>query len=412
MTIGRMKSRSLGFALHVILAIAGSPLRATGLDVQADLGVSTSDTANSWANAGLDKGLRNGTRGFGSLLAHVKLDLSETLVANAIVQLDPERSSPLGVQEAWIAWKPYPGGPWRQRLRLGAVLPEISEELTHEEIGWTPHRTVSQSAINSWISEEVRPFGLEWSWQHRGAFAGSPHDLSITAAAFGGNDPDGTLIAWRGWSVGSRVTDIGESILLPDLPVYRQDGPIAAQSHRLTVTREVDGRPGYYVVGRYGWQERVALTVTHFDSRGDPLQVRSGQYSWRTQFDHVGITWHAPAGWDVIAQGMTGTTEMGPSAVSVRYSSAYGLVSHAAAGGLLTLRLDTFATRGHDILPLDPNDESGSGWALAYRRPLGDAFTIIAEALRVSSHREARQQLAQAPNRTERSLTVLLRWNP
>jgi hypothetical protein len=396
----------------LLLSAASSPLLATGLDVQADLAFSASDTANSWTHAGLDKGPRNGTRAFGSVLASAKFDLSETIVAQAILQLDPERSSPLGVQEAWIAWKPFPGGPWRQRLRVGAMLPDFSLEPSHEEIGWTPHRTVSQSAINSWLSEEVRPFGVEWTWQRRGASAGSPHDISLTAAAIGGNDPDGTLIAWRGWSIGSRVTDIGESIRLPDLPVYRQNGPIAAQSRRLTATREVDGRPGYYAVARYAWRERLDVSVAHFDSRGDPLQVQGGQYSWRTRFDHLGVTWHAPAGWDFIAQGMTGTTLMGPSAVNVTFSGAYGMLSHAVAAGLMTLRYDRFGTRGHDALPQDPNDETGSGWALAYRRPLGDAFTLITEALRVSSHREARRQIAEAPDRIENSLTVLLRWSP
>ena len=406
-----MNPRPFDAAALLILALAGTRLFATGIDVQADMGVASSNTGNSWTMAGLDKGLRNATRGFATLLADGKLDLSETIVAQAIVHIDPERNAPLGAQEAWLTWKPFPNGPWGQRLRVGAVLPEISEELSHEEIGWSPHRTVSQSAINSWLSEEVRPIGVEWTWQHRNAVAGT-RDVSLTAAAFGGNDPDGTLIAWRGWSVGSRVTAIGESIRLPDLPVYRPNGPIAAQSHHLTVTREVDGRPGYYLIGRIEGREGLAVTVAHFDNRGDPLQVHGGQYSWRTKFDHLGVTWHAPAAWDLIAQGMTGNTVMGPDAVNVSFSSAYGMLSHAAGGGLLTFRYDVFRTHGHDILPQDPNDESGKSWAVAYRRPFGAAFTLIAEALRVSSHREARRQLQEEPSRTENSMTLLLRWSP
>ena len=65
--------------------------------------------------------------------------------------------------------------------------------------------------------------------------------------------------------------------------------------------------------------------------------------------------------------------------------------------------------------PMNPRTLGGAAfliWAVAHRRPFGAAFTLIAEALRVSSHREARRQLQDAPNRVEDSITLLLRWSP
>jgi hypothetical protein len=76
----------------------------------------------------------------------------------------------------------------------------------------------------------------------------------------------------------------------------------------------------------------------------------------------------------------------------------------------LAARYDRFSTGGHDLLPQDPNDETGHGLALAYNWPLTESLAFMTEALLVSSDRSARTQIGDAPKQVERSLTASLRW--
>jgi hypothetical protein len=99
------------------------------------------------------------------------------------------------------------------------------------------------------------------------------------AAVFTGNDPTGTLLAWRGWSISDRIAGRNESLQLPDLPVYRRWGAIPWQHRTIHPFREVDGRLGYYAgasVNVGARQELAALrydrfsTTEHDNLPGDP----------------------------------------------------------------------------------------------------------------------------------------------
>jgi hypothetical protein len=334
-------------------------------------------------------------------------DFKATLVADA----DTQRSSVLDVQEAWVGWNPVPHSAWRSRAKLGAFFPLTSLEVGYEQVGWNPVRTISSSAINNWIAQEVRTIGAEFTQQWRGALLGVPHTFTLRMAVYGANDPGGTEIAWRGWDLSGRVTGLFQKLRLPDLPVYQPGGPIEVQTRNVHVFRELDHRPGWYGALGYAYEGVLDVEYMHYDNRADPLQITDRQYAWRTRFDHVGLSLQLPFETELLAQGMHGGTLMGPNGVHARFASWYLLGSHAIGPGRATVRYDWFKTTDRDIMPLpDPNGESGHAWAMAYSLPLPHSLNLVAEALRVDSRRDARPLIGEAPRRKENSVSMELRW--
>jgi hypothetical protein len=382
------------------------------LDVRA---VAT-NSDRSWLNTGLDKmrydssssGLRLGQ---GILAA--EQPFFDTFSAAAVINADQDRHRSIDLQEAFVAWNPLPlgaSGEWKLRAKAGAFFPTMNLEIDYDRLSWTPTRTISASAINTWIGEEFRTKGLEFSLTHLGRPARSPHDFGITAAVFNGNDPAGTLLAWRGWSIGDRITGLSEELKLPDLPVYRATGAINRQYDDIHLFREIDSRLGYYLAANYRYAGALEVNAMHYDNRGDPMVVKAGQYSWTTRFDHVGLRLRPAGEWEMLFQVMQGSTMMGPYAVYIDYTAWYALASHPFGPGRATLRYDRFNTRESDNVPSDPNSEDGQGLALTYAWDITPTVSLVTELLAVNSNRPARQLIGSPVARNERSLTTALRW--
>ncbi|MBV6323779.1 hypothetical protein [Duganella violaceipulchra] len=232
----------------------------------------------------------------------------------------------------------------------------------------------------------------------------------MTFAIFQGNDPAGTLLAWRGWSVGDWIAGRDEAVRLPDLPVYRADGPMPRQDRVIHPLRAIDGRAGYYVGANYRYGEVAELAWLRYDNRADPLKVRHGQYGWRTRFDHPSMVLRPGHGWEARAQLMRGDITMGPNAAALDFQAWYALVSRQLGPGTLALRYDRLRTVEHDLLPEDPNAERGRALALAYSLNVSDAVAVVAELLAIDSLRDARALLGEGRRQIERSLAASVRW--
>lgn len=347
----------------------------------------------------------------GQVVLRGEFDVTDTISTSMELSSDDRQHNAIDVREAWLAWNPVPSSAWKTRVKGGFFFPPTSVEIDYEGIGWTPKRTISSAAINSWIGEELRTKGFEWSSLRLGRYADATYDVGLLAAVFTGNDPTGTLLAWRGWSISDRIAGHSEALQLADLPVYRPDGAIPRQSRTIHPFREIDGRPGYYVGMRLNRQQDLVLTALHYDNRADPRVVKSGQYAWRTRFDHVSALWRPAPDWEILMQAMHGDTLMGANAVALDFRSWYLLASHPAGAGVLSVRFDRFSTSGHDILPADRNDETGYALALAYSMPLSDTFTLLLESLTVQSQRNSRQLIGEPIQQTGRTLMASLRWS-
>lgn len=405
-------------AACAVLGLAGvcAPLQVTwaqewhGL---LDLRLVAADGNDSWTRAGTGKSRYDAHRagfGVGQAVLQGTQDLPGALSATASFSASDQHPGVLDVREAWLGWNPVPSSAWSWRAKAGAFFPPSSVEIGYEGIGWTPLRTVSSSAINSWIGEELRSKGVEVQLARNGRQAGSPHSYQLNLALFQGNDPTGTLLAWRGWSVSDRIAGLNEPMSLPDLPIYRKDGAIPRQTREIHPFREVDGRLGYYGVASYRYRDRLEFAWLHYDNRADPLVVKQGQYGWHTRFDHWSVVARPGGGWELLAQYMRGSTVMGPDAVALDFRAWYALLSHPVGPGQLALRFDRFGTTDHDLFPADPNGERGHAVALAYSTSLPGSALLVSELLLIDSDRAARQLLGDRPHRIERTWMTSLRW--
>lgn len=399
---------SLAALLGVLQSLPASAVEVSGLlDVRAlhDQG------ERSWTDAGLGKTRFGDGKDLrlGQGILAAELELSNAVSAFAVVGASDDRRDLLDLHEAWLAWNPVPGGAWKVRAKAGIFFPPLNQEIDYQRLTWTPTRTISASAVNSWVGEELRTKGVEFSLTHRGRAVESPHDIGFTAAVFNGNDPAGTLLAWRGWGIGDRITGLSESIQLADLPVYRMQGEINKQTRDIHLFREIDGRLGYYVGANYGFADTVQISVMHYDNRGDPLVVKAGQYSWATKFDHAGLSYKSGR-WEGLFQYLTGSTMMGARAAAVDYRAWYALVSHPIGTGLLSVRYDHFDTRERDNIPSDPNGENGRALAFAYVVEINGSVSLVNEILLLRSTRAARALVGDTPKQVHNSFTASLRW--
>lgn len=378
-----------------------------------DLRAVSVDAAGNWTRAGLAKSRYEADAsglGLGQAVVQGEIDLPAALSAVATLSASDRHAGVVDVREAWIEWRPVPTSAWKLRAKAGFFFPPSSVEIDYGGIAWTPVRTISSSAINSWIGEELRTNGVEVQLSHTGRYERSPHDYGITFAIFQGNDPAGTLLAWRGWSIGDLIAGRNDAARLPDLPVYRADGPIPKQDRVVHPFREIDGRAGYYLGANYRYGEVAELAWLRYDNRADPLEVKHGQYGWRTRFDHASVVLRLGHGWEARAQLMRGDTLMGTTAVALDFRAWFALISRQLGPGTLALRYDRFSTGEHDILPKDPNSERGRALALAYSINVSDAVAVVAELTAIDSTRDARLLLGEGRRQIERSLAASVRW--
>src|SRR3954449_3273204 len=104
-----------------------------------------------------------------------------------------------GLSQAYLSFKPMRGGKIAFSARAGLMFPPVS--LEHEGADWHVRDSITPSAINSWIGEEVRPLAIEGTVT---ASLGA-HRLRATAALIAANDTSGTLLTFRGWALHDRT---------------------------------------------------------------------------------------------------------------------------------------------------------------------------------------------------------------
>ena len=344
-------------------------------------------------------------------------DVLDAVTASVVFSAADDRKGVLDVNEAWLAWNPVPTSAWKSQVRAGAFFPVTSLEIDYNSLGWTPRDTISSSAINSWIGEELRTVGLEYKLLRNGRQAGSAHDFGFTAGVFAANDPAGALLAWRGWSISDRITGLTEAIPLADLPAFKPAGALSNQTRSMNVFRELDQRLGFYASAQYAYAGKFELAAIRYDNRGDPMVLQSGQYAWLTRFNHVSArlknVGEYLGKWEFTAQWLAGDTLMGPAAVYLDFASWYLLASRPLGPGNMAIRFDQFSTteRAADVLASDPNSETGQALAVAYRWNLGPQLSLVSEVLVVQSDRAARRLLGLPAHQIERSLSTSLRWS-
>jgi hypothetical protein len=375
-----------------------SPDTVSGL---LDLRVAGADGERSWLDHGFGKtrvsgGGLHADVGEAALAWRPQLSWDWSAVAEAEIQPDHDRGIRLG--EAYVAYKPLPIGGTRYSARVGLFYPPISQE--HGGGFWTPTETITPSAVNSWVGEEVKVVGAEAS--ARRTLAGQ--EVGVTAALFEFNDTAGTLLTARGWSLDDVRTNAFGHFDLPPLGgiLHGVQAPIT------TPVAELDRRIGFY--GRLDWRpaSRLSLNAFYYDNDGDLISRQKHQWAWRTRFWNLGVRFDPTDTMTVRAQAMTGSTLMGFASpdlwVKTEFSAGYLMVTQHLGDDGVSGRLDLFQTVNRADPAYGLTQERG--WALTgdYRKYLSAHASVLVEALYVGSARPARQVILGEPGHQDQTV--------
>jgi hypothetical protein len=328
--------------------------------------------------------------------------------AHGVAQGEPSRygGQRFGLVEAFAQYRPELTPALALRFRAGSFFPQTS--LENVDPLWQSPYTLTLSALNTWTAEELRLTGLDAALVRRLPGGGS---VELAGAAFGVNDTSGALLAWRGWTLGDRLTTHGERLPLPPLTTLAPGAAFGEQAEGTQPLDELDGRPG--------WQARASWTspggggvrAAYLDNRGDRA-LHDGQYAWATRFATLGV--ELPIGaLRVLAEGGQGSTGMGPALpggphVDVDFRAGYVMLSWSRGAWRASARFDAFDNRDRDGTA-EPGQESGHAVTLAAFWTHGARLRLGAEYLELRAQRPAAATSGADPDTDARRALVELR---
>ena len=281
---------------------------------------------------------------------------------------------------------------------------------SRENVGdlWTSPYALSFSALNKWIGEEFRPLGVDAQWRIL-----TPA-LVVTAGgtAFRGNDTMGALLAWRGWSIGDRISVYNEVLPLPPLPTLQTVFTDQRHDGTKPFGSDLDGRTGLSARLRLSRPERALFQYTFADNRGDRLLYR-GEYAWQTRFHLLSAEFGDRNRTLAAAEYMTGSTGMGfgrAGSVDLDFYAAYALLSQRVSRQRFTFRYDIFATYERDFSLAESNDENGRAWTLAWLVDITENIRGGVEFTQMTGRRAAIGDAGFEPMLDGRTISAELRY--
>ena len=389
-------------------ALAG-PLSPDSLSGTLEIRAQSHDGEAGWLKRGYGKtGVGDARAGLEVGVADIVWQplFSETLGGHFQVQVQPRLSHSLDVVEGYLTWRPPTIGETRLTLRAGLFFPPAS--LEHDPSSWGVIHTITPSAINTWIAEEVKVRGVELTARHRLGEG----KLALNIAVFGGNDTAGALLAYRGW--GLHDIRAGAFSELPLPPLSRQRMTILQDQAPFTAPgREIDSRAGYY--GRLEWRSSAGLELNlfHYDNAGSRTGLSDGQYAWETRFTNAGAEIPLDDRTTLISQYLTGETKMGPRVppilVNARFSSGFLMLTRRFGSDDFALRGEFFEVVDRSFVVLDNQNEQGRAITLAYIRNLSPHAQGRLELLTLQSRRPARTDLGLAARQAQTVAKASLR---
>jgi hypothetical protein len=394
------------------LVTASDLVSASDFEAVIDLRAVAADGQPSYLNGGLGElrfdpqhdGVRLGSVWLG--YHHQFFDIVH-LTANAFAYGD-DAGNPLDLTEFFAEVRPYPWNGWRSRFKLGAFYAPIS--LENRLPGWRSAYSLSSSAINTWIGEELRTIGLEYDLDWLGRQRGHDWEFGLTAAAYGWNDFSGQVMALSGWAIHDRQTTLFGRV--------GEEGP--GQVAGLREFLGSDGqRVGYYVGANVKYLNALELRALHYDNRTNDAVYSYGlqAFGWHTKFDSAGLRWTPTDRWTVIAQWLAGTTVDGDSGFNTsvltdfyayEFHAAFVLLSWQRGPNRLTARYDVFQmlqTQSDDFY----NSDRGHAWTLAYERALTPSWSVVLEGMQIDSNLALRATIGEPVGLVERELQLAVR---
>ena len=373
-----------------------------------DLGQTSGKVREPWIEGGVGKFGDTADEGFLQGYLELKHRINDVTHLEIVGELsDTSRQPWVGVTEAFLQWRPVPTSRYRWQAKVGMFYPPVS--LENDNDGWRSRHTRSFSAINSWIGEEVRTLGTQFSvewrpWQmHSGR-------LQLGGALFMGNDPAGTLLAWRGWSSHAQQSRWADDLPLQALPQFQQGRFFADQNPYVEPFKEIDNRPGFYAFAQWRLPRRLVVKAMHYDNLAKPTALEGGQYAWQTRFDALGVRTEV-AGFELISQWMKGSTLMGSRwEATANFRSVFALVAKQFGEHRIALRYEDSLVRQFDNTPQDNNDETTDGLTVSYGWQINSHWQLQAEWQRQRTWRPGWMYANLTPRADEALWQLGLHW--
>ena len=392
----------VGFAVLALLATA---VHAADWELDLDARLVSSNGRKTVADGGLGT-LRYDEEQSGLRLGRARFALAQPLGETWLLRLDASAwgdgdKNQVDLTEAYLQFRPYPRAGYRLRVKAGAFHSPIS--LENRAAGWESPYTLSYSAINTWLGEELRTIGMEGQLDWLGTRMGHGFDLGLTGGVFGWNDPAGVLIATRGFALSDRQTTL-----------FGRSGLAGDRSLRaVELYHEIDGRAGYYAGVEARYFDRIVVRALHYDNRADPLAYDSvlQGFAWQTHFNSAGLRVEGEHGWTAIAQWLDGETYIAPhnSEMGWAFRARFALLSRQLGRHRLSFRYDSFAVDSE--APNGTGAQHGHAWTAAYVFEPSPHWRFTLEWLRVRSYAASRVVLLGEPGfATETQLQLAVRY--
>jgi hypothetical protein len=388
-------------------------------ELSGDVRLVAVDGERSWVDGGFGK-LRSGSDGdlrvrpqLGNAALVWKPQFTWSLGAIVAGSLQGGDRTDAGLSQAYLTFRPMRSTKLAFSARAGLMWPPIS--LEHEGADWHVKDSITPSAINSWIGEEVRPVAAEATL----AASLGEHKLRATAALMAANDTSGTLLTFRGWALHDRTTLAFRRQPLPPLEEDIADYQAQFTHPLLDVHGGFAHRPGYYA--KLSWQPPIPVRVELFryDNRANPEDVNEDlEWGWRTQFDNLGAVAQLGPATELKLQAMDGRTRMGFTEpgetrrlIDNHFRSAFAMVVYHFGSVGLAARAEAFDTRNRGSDIDDEYDDKGWSAMIAAKREWAH-FTGLVELLHVSSKREDREEAGLRPrqHQTQLQAEVRMHW--
>lgn len=392
-----------GFVGLLILAFL-APIAALGqdwrVDGYVDLRAVMPASDPTWRDGGFGKQRYQQDHpgvAIGGALLEPSLQLLPELRLVADLRYDPTVKDPLGLIDAYLRYRPVSTTEWRWSIKAGMFFAPISQE--NDSLGWSNPWTITSSALNSWVGEELRTIGIEPSLEWR---LNDGASLKLFAALFCDNETAGTLIGLGGWNLTDYITPLGGRVTQPNFGGGAGVSPVFQQ---------IDHNPGWYAGTTLSLPSYGQISVMRYDNNVN-VDANLANTPWRTSFWSLGG--NSEIGQvTLLLQGMQGQTSVAdtPDYTPVtRFYAAFALAGWRFGDWRLAGRIERFGTDGYDHFFDADFSEHGMDETIALTWRPRPWLRLTAEYLHVDSTRQLRVIQGMAPRQVDNQEQLMARF--
>lgn len=306
----------------------------------------------------------------------------------------------LGFTQAYVKYQPLMAGKAKVSAKAGFFYPALSVENT--DIGWLSSHYLTNSAINSWIGEELRTAGLELTVKLPGRQRRSPWSWQFNAAGFKANDTLGALLTWRGFALHDRQSLNNDEVNFAPYPAVINPEILNSPSWNQPF-HEVDGKWGFYVGAQANYLRKFDIRYYYYDNLADSNVVNDERlYAWRTKFHSLAARYMLGNGLELSAQFMHGDTMMGYKLVYADYTAGFLSLTKTWQDHKFSARIERYLVSEDelDMVPEDINSSAGNALTLNWSYSVNEHVQIALEGTINKNRVDNRVTIGEDPEDT------------